>query len=122
MSFLGLLPYQFVIAALSLTMIGSGIERYLRGGKGQTLLKLLIRLVVWGGMLLISLFPKVTYALASIIGIEGNINAVILTGFLLTFLIIFKMLSVIERIEQQVTLLTRAEALKNIKPTRKKPE
>ena len=122
MSFLGLLPYQFVIAALSLTMIGSGIERYLRGGKGQTLLKLLIRLVVWGGMLLLSLFPKVTYALASIIGIEGNINAVILTGFLLTFLIIFKMLSVIERIEQQVTLLTRAEALKNIKPTRKKPE
>jgi len=120
MSFLGLQPYQFVVAALSLAMIGFGLERYLRGGKGQTLLKLLIRLVVWGGMLLIALFPKITYALASVIGIEGNINAVILTGFLLIFLIIFKMLSAIERIEQQITSLTRKEALKNLKQTKKK--
>lgn len=120
MLLLGLQPYQLLVAALSLIMIGLGIERFVRGGLGQTLLKLLIRLTVWGGMLLISLFPKVTYTIAGIIGIEGNINAVILIGFLLIFLIIFKILAVIERLEQQITTLTRKEALKNLKPARKK--
>lgn len=120
MLLLGLQPYQFLVAVLSLAMIGFGIERFLYGGRGQTPLKLLIRLAVWGGMLLISLFPKVTYTIAGIIGIEGNINAVILIGFLLIFLIIFKILAVIERIEQQITSLTRKEALKNLKPAKKK--
>lgn len=113
-------PYQFVITVLSLVMIGFGIERYLKGGKGQTILKLLIRLAVWGGMLIITLFPKVSFSLARLIGIEGNINAVILTGFLLVFLIIFKLLSTIERIEYHITLLTRQEALKNVNKTKTK--
>jgi len=114
MTFLGLQPYQFIVAALSLVMIGYGLSRFFSREKGQTSLKLFVRLVVWGGMLVIALFPKLTYNLAQVIGIEGNINAVILTGFLLVFLIIFKMLAVIERIEQQLTILTRQEALKKI--------
>lgn len=110
-----LAPYQFIIAALSLFMIFSGFSRYLSHSKGQTGVKLLVRLVVWGGMMSVALFPKITYSLARVIGIEGNINAAILTGFLLIFLIIFKVLSVIERIEYQITQLTRQEALNNIK-------
>ncbi|HLD25634.1 MAG TPA: DUF2304 domain-containing protein [Candidatus Andersenbacteria bacterium] len=104
-------PYQFIVAALSLVMIGFGVERYLRGGKGQTPLKLAVRLIVWGGMFAITIFPQLTYDLATLLGIEGNVNAVMMIAFLLVFLLIFKMLSVIERIEHQVTLLTRAEAL-----------
>ena len=114
MSFFSLQPYQFIIAALALVMIAFGLQRYLKGGKGQTVLKLLVRLVVWGGMLAITIFPRLTYSLARAAGIEGDINAVTLTGFLLIFLILFKLLSVIERIEYQITLLTRQDALKNI--------
>jgi len=64
-------------------------------------------------MAAIALFPTVTNYLATFIGIEGNINAVVLVGFLLVFLIIFKILSVVERIEQDITRLIRKDALKN---------
>jgi hypothetical protein len=108
-------PYQFIVAALSIVMISFGMEQYLKGGKGQTALKLIVRLVVWGGMLVITLFPRVTYDIARLLGIEGNVNAVMMIAFLLVFLLIFKILSVIERIEHQITLLTRDQALRHIK-------
>jgi hypothetical protein len=108
-------PYQFIVVALSLVMIGFGMDRYMRGGKSQTLLKLLVRFVVWGGLLIITIFPTVTYDIAHLLGIEGNVNAVMMIAFLLVFLLIFKILSVIERIEHQITLLTRDDALRHIR-------
>jgi len=66
-------------------------------------------------MIAIVIYPKASMSLAKIIGIEGNINAVILIGFLFIFLIIFKLLSAIERLEQDLSVLTRKDALKEIK-------
>jgi hypothetical protein len=57
----------------------------------------------------------VTNFIAELIGIEGNINAVILIGFLLIFLMIFKLLSAIERLEQDISKITRQDSLKDIK-------
>jgi len=95
-------------------MIYQGIAKYVKGGTSQTFLKVLIRIIVWGGMALIAIFPSFTNVLANVIGMAGNINAVILTGFILIFLIIFKLLSAIEKVEQQITELTRKESLQKI--------
>ncbi len=107
--------YQILVTALALIMIYQGILKYIKGRSEQTFLKLFVRIAVWGSMALIALFPKFTILLAHVIGIEGNINAVILTGFILIFLMIFKLLSAIERLEQQMTEVTRKESLKNLK-------
>lgn len=107
--------YQIIIVAFSSIMIFQGITRYLKNEAGQTLYKLTIRIIVWCGMALIATFPKITNSIAKFIGIEGNINAVILIGFLLVFLMIFKLLSAIERLEQQISEVTRIESLKKIK-------
>ncbi len=115
MPYLNLEPYQFIIAALSFFMIAFSVQRHFKGGKTQTVLKLFVRIAVWGGMLTVILFPSLIYSFTAALGLEGEINPVTLAGFLLVFLIIFKMLSVIERIEYQITLLTRQEALKSIK-------
>ena len=112
-------PYQFVVITISLFMIYQGVSRYLKHQSGQTFTKVLVRLFVWGGMFVVSLFPAVTTVLAEMIGIEGNINAVILTGFLLIFLMIFKLLSAIERLEQNISDLTRREALKDLNDDQK---
>lgn len=63
---------------------------------------------------LVAVYPNSTMYFAKLIGIEGNINAVILTGFLLVFLLIFKLLSAIEKIEQNISELTRKEALSHL--------
>lgn len=111
--------YQIIIIVTALVMIYQGISRFIKGKSGQTYFKLIVRIFVWGGMILVALFPSFTNFLASLIGLKGNINAVILSGFLLTFLMIFKLLSAIERLEQNISEITRTESLKNIESNRK---
>lgn len=111
--------YQVVILAIAAFMLYQGVAHYLKHQNGQTILKLAVRIIVWGGMATIVAFPNISNSVAKIIGIQGNVNAVILAGFLLIFLMIFKLLSAIERLEQQITTLTRQETLKDI-PAREK--
>ena len=106
--------YQVVILVLAGFMLYQGVSNFLKGKDNQTLLKLAVRIIVWGGMATIVLFPNFSNTLANIIGIEGNVNAVILTGFILVFLMIFKLLSAIERLEQQITTVTRDKAIQEI--------
>ena len=114
MKIFGLHLYQLVIAILALAMIYQGFIRYIRREASQTLLKFLVRLVIWGGMVTVILFPDITNWFAKIIGLQGNVNAVVLTGFLFVFLIIFKLLSSIERLEKQISVLTRQDALEDM--------
>lgn len=107
--------YQIIVVAVSVFMIFTGIKNFLRGKSGQTFYKLIVRIIVWGGMSIIAIFPQATNILAEIVGLKGNINAVILSGFLLIFLMIFKLLSAIERLEQNISELTRKESLVDIK-------
>jgi hypothetical protein len=104
--------YQIVVVGVAAVMLTSGIKEFVRRETGQTWLKLFVRIVVWGGMVVVTVFPKVTAYFADILGMVDNMNAVIMTGFLLVFLLIFKLLSAIEKIEQNISELTRKEALR----------
>jgi len=103
--------YQIVVAIVAFAMIYQGTSNFVKGKGNQTLLKLFTRIIVWGGMAAIAIFPNITITFAQFIGIEGNINAVVLTGFILVFLVIFKLLSAIERLEGQISELTRKDAV-----------
>lgn len=107
--------YQIIVSIIAFIMIFQGVFKYVKGGTSQTFLKVLARIIVWGGMALIAIFPSFTNTLANALGMAGNINAVILTGFILMFLMIFKLLSAIERLEQGLSEVTRKEAIKEIK-------
>ncbi|MCE9642713.1 MAG: DUF2304 domain-containing protein [Candidatus Andersenbacteria bacterium] len=107
--------YQLIVSGIAILMIFQGAIKYFTHGENQSFLKFFVRLIVWGGMATVSLFPQITNALASFVGLQGNINAVIMTGFLLVFLMIFKILSVVERIEHDISVLTREDALKKLK-------
>jgi hypothetical protein len=103
--------YQVVVVAISSVMLYLGIKEFVNRETGQTVLKLAVRLTVWGGMALIAVYPDFTLFIARILGVVDNFNAVVMMGFLLVFLLIFKLLSAIEKIEQNVSELTRKEAL-----------
>jgi len=106
--------YQILIIIISAYIIFQGVKNYVSGKSGQTIYKLVIRLIVWGGMAFVAIFPNAISLLAKTLGIIDNMNAVILTGFLLIFLMIFKLLSAIERLEQDISALTRKDSLKEI--------
>ncbi|CAK8711650.1 MAG: DUF2304 domain-containing protein [Candidatus Electrothrix sp. AW2] len=103
--------YQVIVVAISSVMLYLGIKEFVNRETGQTLLKLFVRLAVWGGMALIAIYPDFTLVIARIMGVVDNFNAVVLMGFLMVFLMLFKLLSAIEKIEQNVSEITRKEAL-----------
>lgn len=105
--------YQVVLLSVSSVMLYLGIKDFVKRETGQTVLKLFVRLAVWGGMATVAVYPDFTIVLARLMGIVDNINAVILTGFLFIFLLIFKLLSAIEKIEQNISEITRSKALEN---------
>ena len=107
-------PYQVVVVAIASVMIFQGIKNFVKRESGQTFLKLAVRLTVWGGMALIAIYPDSTSTVAKVMGIKENVNAAILIGFLLIFIIIFKLLSAIEKIEQNISELTRKDALEGL--------
>ncbi len=109
--------YQIVVVAISSVMLFKGIKNFVKRETGQTFLKLAVRLIVWGGMAVIAIYPNSTWVVARAIGIVDNINAAIMIGFLLIFLIIFKLMSAIEKIEQNISELTRRDALKDLDET-----
>jgi hypothetical protein len=106
--------YQVVVIFIATIMLYQGFEKLIKRDSSQTLLKFFIRLVIWGGMGAVALFPPISTVIARFIGIEGNTNAVILTGFLLVFLMVFKLLSAIEKLEKRFSELIQKDALKKV--------
>ncbi len=96
-------------------MLFLGIYRFVRREKGQTVIKLLVSLIVWGGLLVISIFPHIIDKLGGLLGIQGATNGIIFLAFLFLFFISFRLLRVVERIEENLTTLVRKLALKDLK-------
>jgi hypothetical protein len=114
MTLSNLQPYQVLVTAIAFLMIIQGGTKYFRHGESQSFLKFFVRLIIWGGMIAVTLFPQITNLLATIVGLQGNVNAVILIGFLFIFLMMFKILSIIEKIEHDITVIARHEAIKEL--------
>ena len=106
--------YQILVSAIAVLMIYQGISNFIKGKKSQSFLKVSARIIIWGGMALIAIFPELTNIIANLIGMQGNVNAVILTGFIFVFLLIFKLLNAIEKLEQNISELTRKDSLKDL--------
>lgn len=106
--------YQVIILAISTVMLFQGTKDFLKRESGQTFLKYMVRVIVWGGMGVTAIYPNFTELIARVLGFKENINAVIIFGFLLVFLLIFKLLSAIEKIEQNISELNRKEALSHL--------
>ena len=106
--------YQIGVLTLSAVMLFFSIRGFIIREPGQTLFKFLVRLAVWGGLGVIAIYPYLSRVIAHFMGIEENINAVILIVFFFILLVVFKLFSAIDKIEQNVSELTRKIALKDL--------
>ena len=112
--------YQYIIAGISVWFVGTRLVRFLRREQSQSLFKMLTFLVVWSVIFIIAVSPTTAARLASIAGLGDNSGMVLLLGFIIVFLIIFKLLSVIEHMERNITEIVRREALRDLVVKRKK--
>jgi len=108
-------PYQLVLAVVALLFIGDRLVRAYRHEQGQSLFKTVTIIVVWCVVLVISLFPTGALFISEKLGMGSNLNTLIFSGFIFVFVVLFRILGIIERNEQQITEIVRKVALKDVK-------
>lgn len=108
----------FVILIFSLYSIITRTWRFIRRETGQTVFKLLATTVVWGSISFIAFFPAFVRQISKDLGFGENLNTIIFFGFIVVFVILFRVLSILEKNERLLTEIIRQEALKEVTDTR----
>lgn len=103
--------YQILLATIALIFLLGAVSKFLKKESGQTFFKVLLSTIVWGAIFVFSLLPQSVHTISERLGLGSNLNTLIFIGFVLIFIILFKLLGIIERIERNISELVRKEAL-----------
>lgn len=108
----GISIIRWILIFLSIAMIIDRFFRFLKREIGQSLFKLFSTIIIWGTVLIISVFPDFAYYISKKLGMGKNLNTLIFFGFVVVFMILFKILSLIEKLEEEITKIVREIAIK----------
>ncbi len=106
--------YRIIVILISLYFLVSGFYKFFKREHYQSLFKLLVTLIVWGGILIFISTPNITHFISKKLGLGENLNTLIFTGFILVFILLFKLINIIEKVERDITDIVRKEAIKKI--------
>jgi len=90
------------------------VIRFIRKDTGQTLFKLLVTVIIWGSISYISLFPAHLRFFSRQFGFGENLNTFIFFGFVVIAATLFKLISIVEKLERQLTEIIRKNALRDL--------
>ena len=113
--FINLSIYQIILALISLLFLTNGFLKFIKRENNQTVFKFISIIIIWGGILLFTIFPNATRIISVKLGMGENLNTLIFIAFVFIFIIIFKLLNIIERLEKNISEIVRKEALKDLK-------
>lgn len=115
MKIFSLYPYQIIISLISLLFIIDRIIKFLKKETRQSVLKIVASIFIWASIFSLAVFPTFATGIMNFIGIYNHTEAFILIGFTVTFMLIYKLLSVIEDLDKNITELVRENALRVLK-------
>lgn len=101
--------YQDLGALIGIIAIIIGILRVKNGKMSLGMASLWT--IIWAIVIWISLFPQSTNIFAGLTGLGRGLDLVLILGLFLSYYLIFKMYSMIENIDKEITLLVREIAL-----------
>lgn len=116
----GISIVRWILIFLSLGVMIDRLLRFLKKEVGQTFFKLFSTLIIWSGILTIALFPDFAYFISAKLGMGKNLNTLIFFGFVVVFMLVFKILSLLEKLEKQLTDIIRHLAIKEYEKKEKK--
>lgn len=112
--------YQISVALFCLGVIVERSIRFFRREHAQSLFKYITVMVIWGSIAIFGLFPVITHWINRKFGLGDNLNTLIFIGFIILFLLFFRLLTIIEEIERTITEHVRKEALRDLHFKKKK--
>lgn len=104
--------FQLTAIIVSSFFLVKGSLKFIRREKNQTFFKFFTNSFIWLTIGLFSIFPTQVHLLSDKIGFGESLNTFIFIGFVIIFMILFKLLTIIERIERNISEIVRKEALK----------
>lgn len=106
--------FQIVVTIIAIGYLTDAVVRF-SDRQRRSFSKLLLTFAVWAVILIFSLSPQVTHRLSNILGFGQNLNTLIFLGFVVTFVIIFKIYGIQENAQRQITSLVRQQALEPLR-------
>lgn len=109
-----LTPYKLIILLTCTMFILDRVRKRVNNEPRQSTLKLLATIIVWGGLIVITIVPSLYTQMIKFLGAENDKNSLMIFGFFILLILIYKILSIIERIEKNITDLVRDDSLRDI--------
>lgn len=106
-----LLAIQIIIVALAAFAVGGAFRRYLR--RELSVRRFLGWAVVWVAAAVVVLVPTTSERLAAILGVGRGADVIIYLSVAALFYLQFRLFARIDRLERDITTLTRHAALKD---------
>ncbi|MEI7891296.1 MAG: DUF2304 domain-containing protein [bacterium] len=107
--------FQLFFALIAFVFWLNALLKFFRRERSQTFFKFFANSVVWLGIMLFSIFPSQVHLFSEKLGFGESLNTFIFIGFVIVFMIIFKIINMIERTERNISEIVRKEALSEIK-------
>jgi len=106
--------FSLLILAVGLYYVISRSIKFFKRENANSLVKYLTVLIVWVFISIFALFPSVPHFFSTKLGLGQNLNTFIFAGFITVFIFLFRLLSIIEKLERDITVIIRKEALKEL--------
>ena len=74
--------------------------------------------MIWGGIAVFALWPSLAREITYALGMGENLNTIIFIAFIVLFTLVFRLLTLIERLESDITSIIRKDALSTLLPTK----
>ena len=110
--------YQIIGTIIGLLAILWAILRFKEGKMSLGMISLWI--LIWIGVIYVSINPGSTNYLSLVVGIGRGLDVVLILGLFSCFYLIFRMYTMIENMEKEITQLVRELALQREKIEEKK--
>ncbi|MDP3035071.1 MAG: DUF2304 family protein [Methanobacteriaceae archaeon] len=101
--------YQYLSVLIGILAVIIAIIRF-RAGK-TTSSMLIFWIVIWSVISLLSVFPETTTIFANLFGIGRGLDLILILGLIASYYLIFKLYTLIEKLEMEITELVRQIAL-----------
>ncbi len=101
--------YQYLGVLIGIFAVIIAIIRF-RDGKTSSAM-LIFWVVIWSLISLVSIFPETTTVFANLFGIGRGLDLILILGLIASYYIIFKLYTLIEKQEMEITELVRQIAL-----------
>jgi hypothetical protein len=105
---------QIILVFVSSAIILQTIFKYLQREQSQTFFKFITAMIIWGGIFIFTIFPAFSHTITHTLGFGENLNTLIFLGFIVVFLVLTKVIRIIERIERNISEIVRKEALEKL--------